>query len=50
MIVLYISGSIASILGFAVSVYVLYREIAISKEVHILKGEEEAWHKNKVGL
>ena len=38
-------GSIASILGLAVSLYVLYREIVISKEVHELKNEEEAWHK-----
>jgi hypothetical protein len=40
-------GSVASILGLAVSLYVLYREIAIQKEVHILKGEEEVWHKDK---
>jgi hypothetical protein len=39
-----IIGSVASILGLIVSLYVLYREIAISKEVHTLKGEEEAWH------
>jgi hypothetical protein len=37
-------GSIASILGLAVSLYVLYREIAISKEVHDLKTEEDSWH------
>jgi hypothetical protein len=42
-----IIGSIASILGLVVSLYVLYREIAISKEVHILKGEEEQWHREK---
>ena len=42
-----IIGSVASVLGLIVSLYVLYREIAISKEVHILKGEEEAWHKEK---
>jgi hypothetical protein len=40
-----IFGSIASILGLCVSVYVLIREIAISKEVHVLKNEEESWHK-----
>jgi hypothetical protein len=45
--VLYIAGSISSILGLAISVYVLYREIAIQKEVHALKGEEERWHQNK---
>jgi hypothetical protein len=37
-------GSIASIIGLLVSLYVLYREIAISKEVHALKNEEEQWH------
>ena len=37
-------GSIASIIGLAVSLYVLYREIAISKEVHDLKVEEDIWH------
>jgi hypothetical protein len=40
-------GSAASVLGLIVSLYVLYREIAISKEVHLLKSEEEAWHKEK---
>jgi hypothetical protein len=40
-------GSIASILGLAVSLYVLYREIAISKEVHDLKTEEDIWHAEK---
>jgi hypothetical protein len=38
-------GSAASILGLLVSLYVLYREIALQREVHILKGEEEEWHK-----
>ena len=38
-------GSVASIIGLCVSLYVLYREIAISKEVHDLKNEEENWHK-----
>ena len=47
MIVLYVAGSIASILGCALSVYELYREIANSKEVHALKQEEDAWHKQK---
>ena len=40
-----ILGSFASILGLCISGYVLYREIAISKEVHTLKIEEELWHK-----
>ena len=38
-------GSVASIIGLCVSLYVLYREIAISKEVHDLKNEEENWHR-----
>jgi hypothetical protein len=38
-------GSVASILGLVISLYVLYREIAIQKEVHTLKVEEEAWHR-----
>jgi len=45
MIALTIFGSIASILGLCVSVYVLIREIALGKEVHVLKNEEESWHK-----
>jgi hypothetical protein len=45
MTVLSISGSVASILGLLVSLYVLYREVAIQEEVHILKSEEETWHK-----
>jgi len=39
-----IISCIASVLGLAVSLYVLYREIAMSKEVHTLKSEEEQWH------
>jgi hypothetical protein len=38
-------GSIASILGLCVSLYVLWREIRISNDVTTLKNEEEAWHK-----
>ena len=45
MIILDHIGSVSSILGLCVSLYVLYREIAISKEVHTLKGEEETWHR-----
>jgi hypothetical protein len=39
-----IISCVASVLGLIVSLYVLYREIAISKEVHTLKNEEEQWH------
>jgi len=38
-------GSLASILGLLVSIYVLWREIKIQKEVEELKSEEETWHK-----
>jgi hypothetical protein len=44
MIALTIAGSIASILGLGVSLYVLVRELRIENEVHILKTEEEQWH------
>jgi hypothetical protein len=37
-------GSIASILGLLVSLYVLWRETKIEDEVHDLKTEEENWH------
>ena len=40
-----IAGSLASILGLAVSLYVLWRELKIQKEVEELKREEEGWHK-----
>lgn len=40
-------GSIASILGLAVSLYVLYKEHIIENDVIELKHEEEAWHKEK---
>ena len=38
-------GSVASILGLGVSLYVLIRELRIEKNVQDLKIEEEAWHK-----
>jgi hypothetical protein len=44
MILISIISCVASILGLAVSLYVLYREIAMSEEVHTLKNEEEQWH------
>ena len=39
-------GSIASILGLLVSVYVLWRELVLQRDVTVLKEEEEAWHKD----
>jgi hypothetical protein len=43
------SGSVASILGLLISVYVLWREYVIEKDVTALKNEEEAWHKEHSG-
>ena len=40
-------GSISSMLGLAISLYVLWRELAISKDVTALKKEEESWHKTQ---
>ena len=43
------AGSIASILGLVISVYVLWREYVIEKDVTDLKVEEETWHKEHTG-
>jgi len=40
------AGSIASILGLIVSLYVLWRELTLQEDVTALKREEEEWHKN----
>jgi hypothetical protein len=37
-------GSIASIVGMCVSLYVLWREVKIKDELDALKAEEEQWH------
>ena len=37
-------GSIASILGLVVSLYVLWRELRLQDDVTALKNEEESWH------
>lgn len=42
-----LAGSLASILGLFVSIYVLIREYFIEEDVATLKNEEEAWHKNE---
>jgi len=43
-------GSLSSMAGLLVSLYVLWREIRIQKDVTVLKDEEENWHKeNKNG-
>ena len=41
-------GSVASIIGLAVSVYILVRERIIEKDVVDLKHEEEAWHEKEI--
>lgn len=40
-------GSIASILGLLVSLWVLYRERIIEEDVVNLRHEEEAWHEKE---
>lgn len=47
MTVLAAMGSVASILGLIVTLYVLWREVSIGREVHDLKSEEEAWHEKR---
>jgi len=37
-------GSIASILGLRISLYIWWRELKISRDVAELKQEEEKWH------
>lgn len=40
-------GSVASMLGFFVSLYVLWRERIIGDDVEKLKKEEETWHEEE---
>jgi hypothetical protein len=42
-----IAGSLASILGLFVSLYVLLKEFLLQEDVTLLKNEEEAWHRNE---
>lgn len=37
-------GSISSILGLFVSLYVLLKEIILKDELDVFKKEEETWH------
>jgi hypothetical protein len=46
MILLNAFGNVASILGLVLSLYVLWREVLISDEVHELKQEEEQWRED----
>ena len=41
-----LAGSLASILGLFVSIYVLIREYFIEEDVATLRHEEEEWHKD----
>lgn len=41
-------GSVASVMGFFVSLYVLWRERIIGDDVEKLKKEEEDWHEEKM--
>lgn len=43
------AGSVASILGFFLTLYVWWRERIIGKDVEDLKSEEENWHKEEHG-
>jgi hypothetical protein len=40
-------GNVSSILGLLVSLYVLWRELALQDDVTKLKKEEEDWHDNR---
>jgi hypothetical protein len=48
MLVLNALGSMASILGLIVSIYVLWRELQLGKDLTTLKNEEEQWRKDDV--
>ena len=45
--ILQYAGSVASILGLIISLYVLWREYVIERDVIALKTEEETWHKTQ---
>ena len=47
MIWLSAAGSVASIFGLGVSLYVLRRERFIEEDVIALKHEEETWHEEE---
>ena len=42
-----LTGSLSSIAGLFVSLYVLWREYIIGNDVENLKKEEESWHKKE---
>jgi hypothetical protein len=42
-----IAGSLSSMFGLLVSLYVLLRELVLQRDVTLLKEEEEAWHRNE---
>jgi hypothetical protein len=47
VVILNACGSVASILGLLVALYVLWREVRIANDVTTLKTEEENWHGGK---
>ena len=38
------AGSISSMIGAALAIYILVRELRMASEVHVLSGEEKKWH------
>lgn len=42
--ILYIVGALASIAGFAMTIWIARKDDVIEQEVHELKTEEEDWH------
>ena len=42
-----IAGSLSSMFGLLVSLYVLFRELVLQRDMTTLKNEEEAWHRNE---
>ena len=47
---LYVAGSVASLLSLPITLYVLWREVRMAREVHVLKDEEEKWHDEKTNV
>ena len=38
------AGSVASIIGCCLAIYIMWHERTIERDVHDLKAEEEGWH------
>lgn len=41
------AGSVSSILGALLACYILWREVRISREVHVLRAEEATRHQKE---